>query len=140
VLLFDWDDILEQLGTLVSSDERWLRQNGLVDLFGGLFAYRMVQPDKCGSDGWRRLRQILAQPGPPHLLSCVEAASVMVALLRVSGEDKVARCRLIQLGDTAHAQVVSRGQILDPSVRLGMPIPKGMEYKIFDVSFTYEDQ
>jgi hypothetical protein len=43
--------------------------------------------------------------------------------------------RVIQVNTTAHVQVVSRGRVLDPSVDLGMPVPRELARSIYDLNF-----
>lgn len=138
VTLEDWDDILDTLETIVRANVRFQKKNGIVPLDTGLFLYRLESPDKCGAEKWQRLKQILRQPGPPYLVECEEAGPLLTAWFRATGKDPKARCRLIQFGDTAHVQTVSRGKIYDLSVKLGMPVPLGLERKIYDINFRFE--
>ncbi len=139
VTLEGWEDVLYTLLTLTRANVAWFKENGLLDIYDGTFLYKLEKNDRCGSARWQRLKQILRQPGPPYLLSCEEAGPLLQAYLIASGEDKDARLRLIQFDETAHVQVVSKGKVLDPSVRMGMPIPKGLEKKIYDLNFWYEE-
>lgn len=136
VELEDWDDILDTLQSLTSRNIRFLKKHGPIDLYGGLFVYRLEAPNRCGAERWQTLKQVLRQPqGPPFLVECEEAGTILRALLIATGRDPKAQQRLIQVGPTVHVQVVSKGKVLDPSVRLGMLIPQGLEHKIYDLSF-----
>lgn len=138
VTLEDWADILDLVNVLVRGNVRWMKKHGVIDLYGGAFVYRLEKKNKCGAERWQKIKQILRQKGPPYEIECEEAASLLRAILIVSGEDKKAKCRLIQIATTAHVQVVSKGKILDPSVVLGMPVPKRLQTKIYELDFKGE--
>lgn len=128
------DDILDTLSGIVASNTRWVRKNGGVDLYDGRFVYRLRTPDKCGADRWQRIWQGM-KGSPPWYQDCDFLAPALCGILRGTGEDPNAQLRLIQIDTTAHVQVVSRGKVLDPSARLGMPVPAELRRKIYDLSF-----
>jgi hypothetical protein len=128
------EDALDTLESLVKRNERFIRAHGPVDLFSGLFKYRLEKKDKCGAERWETLEEMLQHPERPILGECEEWATILCALLRCQG--KRARVRLIQIQETGHIQVVCEGRVLDPSVTLGMTVPPGLEKKIYRLDFT----
>ena len=141
VPIYDSLDALDILYGLVRMNARYFENHGLIDLYGGDYLYKELKKNCAGAEPWMSYRRLIEkqanrhEEGRPYIGECELWGPILCGLYWARGKTS-AEISLCRFDDgLLHVQVLYQGKIYDPSVRLGMPVPKGLEKKLYRLDF-----